>query len=333
MKLRNLFFGMGVLTVMAACESTPKGYVVNGEISSTTEGTVYLKRVEDKTFSITDSAQIVNGKFMLQGLLPNGVEAYGLTTSRTDNSPLLFFLENGKLNVSIDEESKQIIVEGSESDVFFRKVVEYSKQDGFQIDTLVAHHPDSPVAAYLLMKSYSWGFDTQGLKALRSQMTPALENSFYVEQLNDLISRKEKVDVGQMAPEITLPDPDGNLQSLSSLRGKYVLLDFWASWCPDCRREIPEVVNAYQKLKDQNFTIFSVSLDRAKDPWVKAIEQYELNWTHVSELKYWQSEVVNQYAIRWIPAYFLLDPEGRILSVSLDSDGLVKSLKDTFGEY
>ncbi len=333
MKLSKLFLGMGVLAAMTACESTPKGYVINGEISSASEGTVYLKRVEDKTFSITDSAQIVNGKFTLEGILPHGAEAYGLTTSPTDNSPLLFFLENGKLKVSIDEESKQISVEGSESDGFFRMVQEYTKQDGFQIDTLVANHPDSPVAAYLLMKSYSWGFDTQGLKALRDQMTPALENSFYMEQLNDLISRKERVDVGQVAPEISLPDPDGNLQSLSSLRGKYVLLDFWASWCPDCRREIPEVVNAYEKLKDKNFTIFSVSLDRAKDPWVKAIDQYGLNWTHVSELKYWQSEVVNQYAIRWIPAYFLLDPEGRILSVSLDSDGLVRSLENTFGAY
>ena len=86
MKLSKLFLGMGVLAAMTACESTPKGYVINGEISSASEGTVYLKRVEDKTFSITDSAQIVNGKFTLEGILPHGAEAYGLTTSRTDNS-------------------------------------------------------------------------------------------------------------------------------------------------------------------------------------------------------------------------------------------------------
>ncbi len=333
--MKRSFFILGIeaLTVLASCDSTPKGYVVNGEITSATEGTVYLKRVEDKTFSITDSAQIVNGKFTLTGQLPNGAEAYGLTTSPTDNSPLLFFLENGKVNVTMNEESKQIKVEGSESDTFFRKVQEYAKEDGFQIDTLIAHHPASPVGAYLLMKSYSWSYDTEGLKAVRNTLDPSLANSFYMEQLNDLISRKEQVEVGQIAPDINLPNPDGELVSLSSLRGKYVLLDFWASWCPDCRREIPEVVNAYEKLKDKNFTIYSVSLDRAKEPWVNGIEQYNLNWTHVSELKYWQSEIVNRYAIRWIPAYFLLDPEGKILSVDLESDGLVKSLKAVFGDY
>jgi len=333
MKTKNIGIVLIALAVLSACNNTPEGYVVNGNISSATEGTVYLKRVEDKTFSIVDSAQIVNGKFTLQGQLLNGAECYGLTTSRTDNSPLLFFLENGELKIDIDESNKQINVEGSESDKFFRTIQGYTKQDGFQIDTLVAHHADSPVPVYLLMKSYSWGYDVEGLKGLRNQLDPSLANSFYTAQLDDLISRKEQVAVGQIAPEISLPNPEGEVVNLSSLRGKYVLLDFWASWCPDCRREIPEVVNAYEKLKDRNFTIYSVSLDRAKEPWVKGIEQYNLNWTHVSELKYWQSEIVNRYAIRWIPAYFLLDPDGKILSVDLDSGGLVKSLKAVFGEY
>ena len=164
MKRSLLFFGIGALTMLASCDSTPQGYVVNGEITSATEGTIYLKRVEDKTFSVIDSTQIVNGKFTLTGELLNGAEAYGLTTSRTDNSPLLFFLENANVNVSMNEESKQISVEGSESDTFFRKVQSYAKAEGFQIDTLIAHHPDSPVGAYFLMKSYSWGYDTKGLK-------------------------------------------------------------------------------------------------------------------------------------------------------------------------
>ena len=329
---RDFVVGLGVLLMLGACQQAPKGYVLEGTVTSTTDGMVYLKRVEDKTFSIKDSAQVVNGKFRMEGQLTSA-EAYGLTTSPTDNSPLLFFLENGNVKVTLDETKKQLDVEGSASDAFFRQVQSYTKQEGFQIDTLVAHHPDSPVVAYLLMKSYSWSFDNAGLKSLRDLMTPALSQSFYVEQLNDLIRRKEQVEVGQVAPEISLPDPEGNMVSLSSLRGQYVLLDFWASWCPDCRREIPEVVRAYQQLKDKNFTIYSVSLDRARDPWVKAIEQYGLDWTHVSELKYWQSEVVERYAIRWIPAYFLLDPEGRILIVSLDSEGLVKGLQSVFGAY
>jgi peroxiredoxin len=120
--------------------------------------------------------------------------------------------------------------------------------------------------------------------------------------------------IGQPAPEIALPDPNGNVVALSSMKGKYVLVDFWAKWCGPCRQENPNIVRAYNKYKDKGFTVFGVSLDRSKEDWLKAIQDDGLTWTHVSDLKYWQSEAARTYGITGIPFSVLLDPNGVIIA-------------------
>lgn len=136
------------------------------------------------------------------------------------------------------------------------------------------------------------------------------------------------VAVGSMAPDFTLPDVNGNNFSLSSLKGKYVLVDFWASWCGPCRQENPNVLAAYNKYKNKNFTILGVSLDKTKDAWMQAIQQDGLSWQHISDLKFWSSAVVELYGINGIPYNVLLDPTGKIIADNLRGSELDSKLAE-----
>jgi peroxiredoxin len=132
---------------------------------------------------------------------------------------------------------------------------------------------------------------------------------------------------GQLAPEISLPDATGKIITLTSLRGKYVLLDFWASWCGPCRGENPGVVAAYNRFKDKNFTVYSVSLDNNKDAWQKAVIADGLTWTQVSDMKGWASDAATAYSVQSIPTNFLLDPAGKIIGSNLRGPALEERLQ------
>ena len=139
-----------------------------------------------------------------------------------------------------------------------------------------------------------------------------------------------KFGIGQVAPEIALPSPSGDTILLSSLRGKIVLLDFWASWCAPCRSENPNLVANYKKYRDKGFEIYQVSLDRSRAAWLKGIKDDKLDWIHVSDLQYWNSIVVPVYNIQGIPMNFLLDRNGKIIAQNLRGEELGRKLEETF---
>ena len=146
-------------------------------------------------------------------------------------------------------------------------------------------------------------------------------------------TKNSKYGQGEMAPDIVMNDPDGKERKLSDLRGKVVLLDFWASWCGPCRRENPNVVRAYEKYKDDGFEVFSVSLDSDAARWKKAIEQDQLVWpNHVSDLQGWRSAAAREYGISSIPHTMLIDRDGAILATHLRGSGVESALRGVFGE-
>jgi len=166
---------------------------------------------------------------------------------------------------------------------------------------------------------------------LLSNLSPAIQSSSAAKVIKDYLEQEKKTSVGASAPEFALSDTSGKAISLSSLKGKYILLDFWAAWCGPCRQENPNVLFAYSTFKDRGFTVFGVSLDKDKKSWLAAIRDDKLsNWPHVSDLKYWASEVAGLYGISSIPRNFLLDPDGKIIGRDLRGPDLIDKLHEIF---
>lgn len=175
-------------------------------------------------------------------------------------------------------------------------------------------------------KNYEFFKETVAMLSTEYPEEPNLKN------MRAEVERLAVLAIGQPAPEIELPNPDGQIVKLSSLKGKIVLLDFWAEWCKPCRAENPNIVKAYKKYNSSGFEVFGVSLDRTRDKWLKAINDDGLHWTQVSDLKYWNSEAAKTYNVKAIPMSFLLDENGVIIAKNLRGPALDQKLQEIFGQ-
>lgn len=176
--------------------------------------------------------------------------------------------------------------------------------------------------------------DIPTLKVLFNKLDKKIRQSAGGIKTKTMLDKFEAVSIGHQAPLFTSTDTAGHDLSLKSFRGKYLLLDFWASWCGPCREENPNVVAAYQKYSNRNFDILSVSLDQAgkKQDWMKAIAKDGLTWKHVSDLKYWSNAVAQLYMVRSIPQNFLIDPNGKIIAANLRGEALNQKLSELFNQ-
>jgi peroxiredoxin len=197
----------------------------------------------------------------------------------------------------------------------------------------IQENPGSIISLNAL-ESLAYSADYVDIKPLYDALTPAVKSTEAGKALGERMPKLKAVALGATAPEFAEADTSGKIVNLSSFRGQYVLIDFWASWCGPCRRENPNVVKAYNHYKGQKFTILGVSLDKpnAKEKWLAAIHKDGLTWNHVSDLKFWDSKAAGLYAVRGIPQNFLIDPNGKIIAKNLRGDDLEDKLAEIFGK-
>ena len=193
---------------------------------------------------------------------------------------------------------------------------------------LVKAYPDSVSSLISLRRVGGYDPDYKEMQELYNGLSKNVKKSKEGKEFQDYLRVLSTVAVGKQAPEFTQNDTTGNPVKLKDFRGKYVLLDFWASWCPDCRVESPDLVATYEKFKSDKFEILGISFDKDKAAWTKAIHADKRHWRHVSDLKRWQNDVGTLYGVKAIPQNVLIDPNGKIIARNLHKEALDRKLAE-----
>ncbi|KAA6352581.1 Thiol-disulfide oxidoreductase ResA [termite gut metagenome] len=361
--MKKFVFLIAVMAiVLISCNQT--GYTITGTIKGSADGdVVYLQSYANRLFDSLDSAIINNGSFTFKGVQDSAVNRY--LSYKIDDKQVNkdFFLENGKIKATLEDTQSSITgtplndayqtvkdrlgVINSQQASIYESVGDSTltdEQKGImlkEIDSLdyvifsvikeeIKSNITNAVGLYLAGMYNYFYTESSELDSLLSIVPENLKDNETIVRLTDLLATLKVTDIGQKFIDLEVKTPNEKLIKLSDYagKGKVVLIDFWASWCPPCRDEMPNLVKVYNEYKKKGFEIVGISLDSNSEAWKNGIKQLNITWPQMSDLKGWSSEGAKLYGVRSIPQTILIDKEGAIIAKGLRGEELQKKLAE-----
>lgn len=348
-------------------EQATDGFVISGTFEGLNSDQVFLNRIENNQLATIDTSQLTESGFEFTGKVDvpemlfitfegrdGGIPVFTenakitvnfnfggsqqfpeITGSASHDEYMDYMDQNQEFNQAINQlysEYQQAAMAEDEvrmAEIDSSFTAKMAEKQEFTIN-YVRGNSASAVAPYLILTELMSGesIEVAVLAELLENLDNSVKASPYAKQVEERVNKMQTVAIGQEAPDFTQNNPDGEALSLSDFRGKYVLIDFWASWCRPCREENPNVVRIYNEYKDKGFEILGVSLDDDRAAWLQAIEADQLEWPQVSDLKRWENAVAQQYAVTAIPHTVLIDKDGKIIAKNLRGPSLEEKLAE-----
>ncbi len=315
---------------------------INGTVTGFNEGAT-VEFLNGQTGATEQSTILKGGKFSFKGKMER--PDFKIILFNRQQPYITVFLDNSNVTITGDKATidKSKITGSASHTTFeqfntslepyqavFAETGDYSEEMHARalklIDDFVTTHTDSYITPLAVIRYNQIADDVLKTEALYNMLAPKIKATSMGEYIAKQVAEGKINGKGSILADFSQPDTSGVPVSLSSLRGKYVLVDFWASWCGPCRQENPNVLAAYNKYKSKNFTVLGVSLDKAKPAWIEAINMDGLTWTHISDLQGWQNSVAQQFGILNIPQNFLIGPDGKVVAKNLRGPALERKL-------